>query len=104
MFCHLLYSRYCSAVKKNMPLSPSPSQAYNGSRREEVTTMVYEDDLEEMILTGVFAEEMPEFPDILHAEPGAYQAIKDSLAGHGEQTVLPDDCQFGDNDLCFVEA
>ena len=43
-------------------------------------------------------------PEIPHAEPGALQAVKDMIMGHGEQAVLPDDCQFGDNDLCFVEA
>jgi hypothetical protein len=42
--------------------------------------------------------------EIMHAEPGAIQAIKKSIKGHGEQTVLPDDCQFGDNDLCSVES
>lgn len=39
-----------------------------------------------------------------HAEPGAFQAVKSKAAGHGEQTVLPDDCEFGDNDLCYVET
>ena len=39
-----------------------------------------------------------------HAEPGAFQAIKSAIKGHGEQTVLPDDCEFGDNDLCYVDA
>ncbi len=43
-------------------------------------------------------------PDIPHAETGAFQAIKGTTPGHGEQLVLPDDCQFGDNDLCYVEA
>jgi hypothetical protein len=43
-------------------------------------------------------------PEILHAEPGAIQSIKKMVKGHGEQTVLPDDCQFGDNDLCSVES
>jgi hypothetical protein len=42
--------------------------------------------------------------EIPHAEPGAFQAVKSMIMGHGEQTVLPDDCQFGDNDLCYVEA
>jgi len=39
-----------------------------------------------------------------HAEPGAFQAVKSSVKGHGEQTILPDDCQIGDNELCYVEA
>ncbi len=42
--------------------------------------------------------------EIVHAEPGAFQAVKGAIKGHGEQTVLPDDCQFGDNDLCYVDA
>ena len=41
---------------------------------------------------------------IPHAEPGSIQKIKASPKGHGEQTVLPDDCQYGDNDLCYVDA
>jgi hypothetical protein len=43
-------------------------------------------------------------PEIPHAAPGVLQAVKKTAAGHGEQTVLPDNCQFGDNDLCFVDA
>jgi hypothetical protein len=43
-------------------------------------------------------------PEVPHAEPGALRAIKKTVMGHGEQTVLPDDCQFGDNDLCYVNA
>lgn len=43
-------------------------------------------------------------PEVPHAEPGALQAVKKMTKGHGEQTVLPDDCQFGDNDLCYVDA
>jgi len=43
-------------------------------------------------------------PEVQHAEPGALQAIKKNVKGHGEQTVLPDDCQFGDNDQCYVDA
>ncbi len=42
--------------------------------------------------------------EIPHAEPGALQAIKSTVNGHGEQTVLPDDCEFGDNDLCYVDT
>ena len=42
--------------------------------------------------------------EIRHAEPGEIQTIKKTASGHGEQTVLPDDCQFGDNDLCSVES
>ncbi len=46
----------------------------------------------------------PVTSEILHAEQGAFQAIKSTIKGHGEQTVLPDDCQFGDNDMCSVES
>jgi hypothetical protein len=42
--------------------------------------------------------------EIPHAEPGAFQAVKSAVKGHGEQTILPDDCEFGDNDLCHVDA
>jgi hypothetical protein len=51
--------------------------------------------------TAVTEEETEE---ILHAEPGSFEAIKSAVNGHGEQTILPDDCEFGDNDLCYVEA
>jgi len=43
-------------------------------------------------------------PELLPAEPGAIQSIKKRVRGHGEQTVLPDDCQFGDNDQCNAES
>ncbi len=46
----------------------------------------------------------PAAPEVPHAAPGELQAVKKMTKGHGEQTVLPDDCQFGDNDLCFVDA
>jgi len=49
-------------------------------------------------------EAEPFTPEILHAEGAAIQSIKARIKGHGEQTVLPDDCQFGDNDLCYVES
>jgi len=49
-------------------------------------------------------EPEPFTSEILHAEPGAFQSIKGQIKGHGEQTVLPDDCQFADNDLCSVES
>jgi len=42
--------------------------------------------------------------EVPHAGPGALQAVKKITKGHGEQTVLPDDCQFGDNDLRYVDA
>ena len=46
----------------------------------------------------------PGVPEIAHAEQGAFQKIKSMIKGHGEQTILPDDCQFGDNELCSVES
>jgi hypothetical protein len=46
----------------------------------------------------------PGAPEIPHAEEGAFLKIKSMIKGHGEQMVLPDDCQFGDNDLCSVET
>lgn len=45
-----------------------------------------------------------EIPDVPHPEPGALQVAKNRVLGHGEQRVVPDDCQFGDNDLCNVET
>ena len=42
-------------------------------------------------------------PEVPHAKPGTLEAVKKTVKGHGEQTVLPDDCQFGDNDMCDVE-
>jgi hypothetical protein len=72
------------------------------AKKEERLTEAYEvrafrDDEEELRLV----EPVPEIP---HAEQGAFQTIKSMISGHGEQTVLPDDCQFGDNDLCVVES
>ncbi len=53
-------------------------------------------------------EERPEsesaVSEIPHAKEGELQAVKATPKGHGEQTILPDDCQFGDNDLCYVES
>lgn len=42
--------------------------------------------------------------EVKHAEPRVFGRIKKLTRGHGEQTILPDDCQFGDNDLCYVDA
>jgi hypothetical protein len=39
-----------------------------------------------------------------HPEAGEIQRIKNAIQGHGEQTILPDECQYGDNDLCYVEV
>jgi hypothetical protein len=46
----------------------------------------------------------PVFMNISPAEPGEFQTIKIMVKGQGEQTLLPDDCQFGDNELCYAEA
>ena len=43
-------------------------------------------------------------PEIAHAAPGAFERIKKHPHGHGDQRVIPDDCQFGDNDQCSVDA
>jgi hypothetical protein len=43
-------------------------------------------------------------PEVAHAAPGAFERVKRLPHGHGDQRVLPDDCQFGDNDLCYVDA
>ena len=39
-----------------------------------------------------------------HPEAGELQTVKSVIKGHGEQTILPDECQYGDNDLCYVES
>jgi hypothetical protein len=54
--------------------------------------------------TGEYLVPMESGMTVPHAEPGELQAIKGAVKGHGEQTVLPDDCEFGDNDLCYVDA
>jgi len=74
-----------------------------GRRDREALTEAYEvrafrDDEQE------YRFNEPELPEIQHAEQGAIQLIKNMVSGHGEQTVLPDDCQFGDNDQCAVES
>ncbi len=50
------------------------------------------------------AAESVSIPAPPRPETGAIQAAKDRVLGHGEQRVVPDDCQFGDNDLCNIEA
>jgi len=42
-------------------------------------------------------------PKVPHPEPGALETIKKAVKGHGEQTILPDDSQFGDNDMSDEE-
>lgn len=65
---------------------------------EAYEVRAFRDESEEMVAV---AELIPETP---HPEPGALQVAKDRVLGHGEQRVVPDDCQFGDNDLCNVEG
>ena len=74
-----------------------------GRSSRETLTEAYEvrafrDEAEEPLVTDLSTPEIP------HAEPGAFETVKRMIQKHGEQTVLPDDCQFGDNDLCYVEA
>jgi hypothetical protein len=79
-------------VKKSrkLPARETLTEAYE--------VRAFRDEAEESLImeTG-----LPETP---HAEAGAFQAIKNMIKGHGEQTILPDDCQFCDNDMCFVES
>lgn len=65
---------------------------------EAYEVRAFRDESEEMVAVE---EPAPETP---HPEPGALQVAKDRVLGHGEQRVVPDDCQFGDNDLCNVEG
>ncbi len=65
---------------------------------EDYEVRAFRDEGEE---SGVLEQVSPEIP---RAEPGAFQAIKVMIMGYGEQTLVPDDCQFGDNDLCFAES
>jgi hypothetical protein len=73
------------------------------SRGREALTEAYE--------VRAYRDDEPESPvsdlelaQILHAEQGTLQVIKSMIRGHGEQTIVPDDCQYGDNDLCTVES
>ncbi len=49
-------------------------------------------------------ESLEGYAAIPHPEVGELQNVKSAVKGHGEQTILPDECQYGDNDLCYVEA
>ena len=53
---------------------------------------------------GIVEQNVIATPGVPHAEAGDIQAAKSRVKGHGEQAVLPDDCQFGDNELCYVES
>ena len=76
-----------------------------GQQKRETLTEAYEvrafrDEGEQ---PGLF-EMPPPVPDAPHPDPGALQLAKGRVLGHGEQRVVPDDCQFGDNDLCNPET
>ncbi len=45
-----------------------------------------------------------DFTAVPHPNVGELQTRRSAIRGHGEQTLLPDECQYGDNDLCFVEV
>ncbi len=45
----------------------------------------------------------PVYQGIQHADPAEFQAVKNAVQGHGEQTILPDDAQFADNELTDLE-
>lgn len=66
--------------------------------------MKYEDQFEEQLFRPFLPEGTIFFSDVVQSEPGALEAVKTAILGHGEQTVLPDDCQFADNELCHSEA
>jgi len=74
-----------------------------GPEKRETLTEAYEvrafkDEMDDV--TWIEAREF----EVVHAAPGAFQSVKEAIRGHGEQTVLPDDCGFGDNDLCYVDG
>jgi hypothetical protein len=81
-----------TVVRKRMkaPLRETLTEAYE--------VRAFRDELEESRPTEFG------FPSVPHAEPGELQNVKSSIKGHGEQTVIPDDCQYGDNDLCDVDS
>ncbi len=83
-----------------MPLPLFIVRSYTISRRE----VKYEDQFEERLFKPLLTEGMVTFPSVTQAEPGTLEAVKTAIPGHGEQTILPDDCQFADNDLCYAEA
>ncbi|MDA8099777.1 MAG: hypothetical protein M0042_09130 [Nitrospiraceae bacterium] len=65
---------------------------------EAYEVRAFRDEMDEIVLAETA------IPEITHAAPGAFEDIKRMVRGHGEQAVLPDDCQFGDNDLCYIDA
>lgn len=66
-------------------------------------------DTEQKLKTGApehsFAEAMEErLVEAAYAEAADYEDIKRSLEAKKRETARPDECQFGDNDLCYVEV
>ena len=55
-----------------------------------------------------FAESVEEnLVEVAFAEAADYEDIHKALAAEKRETerlVRPDDCQYGDNDLCYTEA
>lgn len=90
------------AIKSKKSLTTTTRKKKAAARKETLTeayeVRAFRDEMDEVAWM-----ERQEF-EIAHAAPGAFQSIKAAVKGHGEQTVLPDDCQFGDNDLCYVDA
>jgi hypothetical protein len=41
---------------------------------------------------------------ITFAEASEFDAAKNVLSEHEEYPIHPDDCQYGDNDLCYSQA
>ena len=89
-----------STTKRTLKKAPARKK---GPAMKETLTEAYEVRAFKDDLDNVAWIETREF-EIAHAAPGAFQSVKEAIIGHGEQTVLPDDCGFGDNDLCYVDA
>lgn len=55
---------------------------------------------------GGFAERLEEsFVTVAFAEAADYDQIHDALGSEQRPSIeRPDDCAFGDNDLCFIEV
>jgi len=52
-----------------------------------------------VIMWHSYQQTSGEIEDVLPPDAGAFERIKRAVNGHGEKTILPDDCQFGDNNL-----
>ncbi len=44
------------------------------------------------------------FNAITYAEAGDFETAQEFLAEQELHPLMPDECQFGDNDACYVEA